>query len=187
MVSWTHTFTPTFFVENVVTVSLINWQYSLNQPSAQQNISAQFGTPNPFKCQRRALHQQCGLPERAVPRHRAAQPVHQGIQRRTELLAGIAGNTRSNSAGGTGRRSWTRCPTRPSSPILSYASNATAHLQSVHRNGIRHAGADRRQRRQFLPGHRRFVRAAAASAELQHEGQGPRRRTFRTTGRSAAT
>jgi hypothetical protein len=32
----------------VATGSAINWLYSLNQPSAQQNISAQFGTPNPF-------------------------------------------------------------------------------------------------------------------------------------------
>ena len=48
MVSWTHTFSPTFFMETVATGSAINWLYSLNQPSAQQNISAQFGTPNPF-------------------------------------------------------------------------------------------------------------------------------------------
>src|SRR6185369_11993990 len=48
MISWTHTFSPTFFAETVVTGSAINWLYSLNQPSAQQNISAQFGTPNPF-------------------------------------------------------------------------------------------------------------------------------------------
>jgi carboxypeptidase family protein len=48
MGSWTHIFTPAFFVESVATLSLINWQYSLNQPSARQNISAQFGTPNPF-------------------------------------------------------------------------------------------------------------------------------------------
>ena len=48
MFSWTHTFSPTFFAETVVTGSAINWLYSLNQPSAQQNISAQFGTPNPF-------------------------------------------------------------------------------------------------------------------------------------------
>jgi hypothetical protein len=48
MVSWTHTFSPTFFVETVATGSAINWLYSLNQPSAQQDISAQFGTPNPF-------------------------------------------------------------------------------------------------------------------------------------------
>ena len=48
MTSWTHTFSPTFFVETVGTVSLINWQYSLNQESATQNISAQLGTPNPF-------------------------------------------------------------------------------------------------------------------------------------------
>jgi hypothetical protein len=48
MTSWTHTFSPTFFVETVGTFSLINWQYSLNQESANQNISAMLGTPNPF-------------------------------------------------------------------------------------------------------------------------------------------
>jgi hypothetical protein len=48
MTSWTHTFSPTFFVETVGTLSLIDWQYSLNQESAKQNISAQLGTPNPF-------------------------------------------------------------------------------------------------------------------------------------------
>src|SRR5215469_14917771 len=47
-VSWTHTFSPGFFVETVGTASLINWQYSLNQPSAKQNISSMLGTPNPF-------------------------------------------------------------------------------------------------------------------------------------------
>ena len=47
-VSWTHTFSPGFFVETVGTASLINWQYSLNQPSAKQDISSMFGTPNPF-------------------------------------------------------------------------------------------------------------------------------------------
>ena len=48
MFSWTHIFSPRLSVETVGTGSLINWQYSLNQPSAQQNISAQLGTPNPF-------------------------------------------------------------------------------------------------------------------------------------------
>src|SRR6266536_963411 len=48
-VSWTHIFSPGFFVETVGTASLINWQYSLNQPSAQQDISAMLGTINPFK------------------------------------------------------------------------------------------------------------------------------------------
>ncbi len=48
MVSWTHIFSPGLFVETVGTASRINWQYSLNQPSAQQNISAMLGTPNPF-------------------------------------------------------------------------------------------------------------------------------------------
>jgi hypothetical protein len=47
-VSWTHIFSPGFFVETVGTASLINWQYSLNQPSAQQDISAMLHTPNPF-------------------------------------------------------------------------------------------------------------------------------------------
>lgn len=49
MVSWAHTFSPTFFMETVGTASAINWQYSLNQESASQDISAKFGTPNPFK------------------------------------------------------------------------------------------------------------------------------------------
>ena len=49
MVSFTHIFTPTFFVETVGTFSLIDWQYSLNQPNATQDISAMLGTPNPFK------------------------------------------------------------------------------------------------------------------------------------------
>lgn len=49
MASWTHTFGPTLFVENVFTMSLIDWQYSANQAATQQDISAKFGTPNPFK------------------------------------------------------------------------------------------------------------------------------------------
>jgi hypothetical protein len=48
MVSWTHSFSPTLFVETVGTGTMIDWKYSLNQPSASQNISAKFGTPNPF-------------------------------------------------------------------------------------------------------------------------------------------
>src|SRR5262249_14853940 len=48
MASWTHAFSPTFFPETVGTISLIDWQYSLNQDSAKKNISAQLGTPNPF-------------------------------------------------------------------------------------------------------------------------------------------
>ena len=48
MASWTHIFSPTFYVETAGTASMIDWQYSLNQPSASQNISKQLGTPNPF-------------------------------------------------------------------------------------------------------------------------------------------
>ena len=49
MFSWTHIFSSNSFVETVANASLINWQYSLNQPSASQDISAQLGTPNPFR------------------------------------------------------------------------------------------------------------------------------------------
>jgi hypothetical protein len=49
MASYTHLFSPTFFVESVATWTRINWQYSENQPNATQDISAQLGTPNPFK------------------------------------------------------------------------------------------------------------------------------------------
>jgi hypothetical protein len=47
--SWTHIFSPGFFVETVGTYSGIDWQYSLNQPSARQDIAAMLGTINPFK------------------------------------------------------------------------------------------------------------------------------------------
>jgi hypothetical protein len=46
--SWTHIFSPGLFVETVGTISLIDWQYSLNQSSAHQDIASQLGTPNPF-------------------------------------------------------------------------------------------------------------------------------------------
>ena len=49
MVSYTHIFSPTFFVETVGTFSRIDWQYSMNQASATQDVSAMLGTPNPFK------------------------------------------------------------------------------------------------------------------------------------------
>ncbi len=49
MASFTHLFSPTFFVETVGTVSRIDWQYSMNQASANMDVSAMLGTPNPFK------------------------------------------------------------------------------------------------------------------------------------------
>jgi hypothetical protein len=48
LVSFTHLFSPTFFVQSEATWTRINWQYSENQPNASQNISAMLGTPNPF-------------------------------------------------------------------------------------------------------------------------------------------
>ena len=125
MGSWTHTFTPTLFVENVVTVSLIDWQYSLNQPSAQQNISALFGTPNPFNANgapyiNNADYQAVSI-NGIVPRsqytkvfsgeqnyswNRGQHQLEFGWRYRQEILDTL--------------------PDAPEQSILSYASNATA-------------------------------------------------------------
>ena len=123
------------------------------------------------QCQRRALHQQCGLPGREYQRHRAAQPY-------TKVFSG-----EQNYSWNRGNTSSVRLavlaeildtlPDAPEQSILSYASNATAINPST---GTASAPRRyRRQRRQFLPGHRRFVRSSAAAAEFQHEGQGHRR------------
>ncbi|MEO8597428.1 MAG: carboxypeptidase regulatory-like domain-containing protein [Candidatus Solibacter sp.] len=125
MASWTHTFSPALFVENVFTTSLIDWQYSLNQPSAQQNISAQFGTPNPFNQNgapyiNNALYQGVSL-NGIVPRsqftkvfsgeqnyswNRGAHQLEFGWRYRQEVLDTL--------------------PDAPEQSVLSYASNATA-------------------------------------------------------------
>jgi hypothetical protein len=125
MGSWTHSFTPTLFVENVVTFSLINWQYSLNQPSASQDISAQFGTPNPFKANGAPYINNAG---------------YQGVS-----LNGIVPRSQYTKVfSGEQNYSWNRgqhqlefgwryrqeildtLPDAPEQSILSYASNATA-------------------------------------------------------------
>jgi carboxypeptidase family protein len=78
MASWTHIFSPGLFVETVGTVSRINWEYSLNQPSAQRHCES-------VQRQRRSLHPERRLPEHPVCRRCAAQRVHQSLQRRAEL------------------------------------------------------------------------------------------------------
>jgi hypothetical protein len=125
MASWTHTFGPTLFAETVFSTSLINWQYSLNQPSAQQDVSAMFGTPNPFKVNgapyiNNALYQGVSL-NGIVPRsqytkvysfeqnytwNRGYHQIEFGGRYRQEILDTL--------------------PDAPSQSTLSYASNATA-------------------------------------------------------------
>ena len=125
MGSWTHTFTPALFVENVVTSSLINWQYSLNQPSSQQDISAKFGTPNPFKANgapyiNNALYQNVSL-NGIVPRSQYTK-VYSGEQN-------YSWNRRNHQIEFGWRYRQEILDTLPDAPeqsILSYASNATA-------------------------------------------------------------
>ena len=125
MVSWSHTFGPTLFVENNFSVSLINWQYSYNQAAAQQDISGMFGTPNPFH--------QPGAPY-------INNALYQGVS-----LNGIVPRTQYTKVfNGEQNYSWARgnhqiefgwryqqeildtLPDAPEQSILSYASNATA-------------------------------------------------------------
>ena len=48
MISWNHTFTPTFFVETVATGASMYFRYCTDEPSSQQDIAKQLGMPNPF-------------------------------------------------------------------------------------------------------------------------------------------
>jgi len=125
MASWSHTFGPTFFVENNFNTSLINWQYSYNQAASQQNISAMFGTPNPFN--------QPGAPY-------INNALYQGVS-----LNGIVPRTQYTKVfSGEQNYSWARgnhqvefgwryqqeildtLPDAPEQSILSYNSYATA-------------------------------------------------------------
>lgn len=48
MISWNHTFTPTFFVETVGTGSSLYWRYCTDDASAREDFAKKLGTPNPF-------------------------------------------------------------------------------------------------------------------------------------------
>ena len=186
MGSWTHTFGPTFFVENVFTMSLINWQYSSNQAADQQDISSAVRHAEPIQTARRALHQQRAVSGRQSQRDRAAQPVHEGLQRRAELLVlqrHAPARVRLALPAGAARHP-PGCP-RAVHPVVQ--QHGDCPLQSVHRDRLRDPGADRRQRCELLPRHRRRLFAAAAPAELQHARQDPAAPTSRTTGSYAAT
>lgn len=125
MISWTHTFSPTLFVETVGTGSAINWLYSLNQPSASQNISAQFGTPNPFNVNGAPYILNAGF--QAVQFH--------GIVPRsqyTQIVSGEQNYTWVKSRhqiqfGGRYRQEiLDTIPDRPNQSDLDFGSNATA-------------------------------------------------------------
>jgi hypothetical protein len=47
-VTWNHSFSPTFFVETVGAVARMDWQFSLIEQSARENIAEKLGVANPF-------------------------------------------------------------------------------------------------------------------------------------------
>jgi hypothetical protein len=125
MGSWTHTFSPSMFVETVGTLSRIDWQYSLNQPTAQQDISAQYGTPNPFKVN--------GAPYIINAGYGATQ-LHGIVPRRqfTKIFSieqnytWVRGNHQFEFGGRYRDEILDTIPDRPNQSTLSYNSFATA-------------------------------------------------------------
>ena len=124
-VSWTHTFSPTFVVESVVTGSAINWLYSLNQPSASQNISAQLGTPNPFNVNGAPYILNAGYQSvqfhGVVPRSEYTQLIS-GEQNYTKVL----GSHQLEFGGRYRQEILDTIPDRPDQSDLDFGSNATA-------------------------------------------------------------
>ena len=125
MVSWTHTFSPTFFSETVVTGSAINWLYSLNQESATQDISAKFGTPNPFKVN--------GAPYLLNVGYQSVQ--FHGIVPRSEYTQVVSaeqnytwqkGRHQIQFGGRFRQENLDTVPDRPDQSDLDFGSNATA-------------------------------------------------------------
>ena len=125
MISWNHTFSPTLFAETVVTGSAINWLYSLNQPSAEQDISARFGTPNPFKVNGAPYLLNVGFQNvqfhGIVPRSQYTQVIS-GEQNYTWMK-----NKHQFQFGGRYRQEiLDTIPDRPDQSDLDFGSNATA-------------------------------------------------------------
>jgi hypothetical protein len=125
MASWTHTFNPSLYVENVFTTSLINWLYSYNQAGSQQNISGMFGTPNPFNQPgapyiNNALYQGVSL-NGIVPRTQYTK-VFSGEQN----YSWFRGNHQLEFGWRYQQEILDTLPDAPEQSILSYASNATA-------------------------------------------------------------
>jgi len=125
MLSWNHIFTPSLFVETVVSGSAINWLYSLNQPSAQQNISAQFGTPNPFNVNGAPYLLNVGFQNvqfhGIVPRSQYTQIIS-GEQNYTW----VKGKHQFQFGGRYRQEVLDTIPDRPNQSDLDFGSNATA-------------------------------------------------------------
>jgi len=123
--SWTHTFSPTFYSETVVTGSAINWLYSLNQASATQNISAQFGTPNPFNVNGAPYLLNVGYQSvqfhGIVPRSEYTQIIS-GEQNFTKIV----GRHQLQFGGRFRQEALDTIPDRPDQSDLDFGSNATA-------------------------------------------------------------
>ena len=78
MISWNHTFTPTFFVETVATGADMYFRYCTDDPSAQADIAKQLGTPNPFNVASAPRIQSTGfslLLDGAMARHEDTKPI----------------------------------------------------------------------------------------------------------------
>jgi hypothetical protein len=125
MISWTHVFSPGFFVETVGTATLIDWKYSLNQQSASQNISAKLGTPNPFDVN--------GAPYILNAGYQAVQ--FHGIVPRAQYTQVISGEQNYTWVRGTHQvefgwrarqENLDTIPDRPDQSDLSFDSSATA-------------------------------------------------------------
>ena len=125
MTSWMHTFSPTFFVETVGTASLINWQYSLNQESAQQNISAQLGTPNPFDVNGAPVLTNLGYNgisyAGVLPRSQYTKIF--GIE---QNYSWVVGRQQFEFGGRFRQENLDTLPDRPNQSTLSFDSSATA-------------------------------------------------------------
>ncbi|MDQ6676512.1 MAG: carboxypeptidase-like regulatory domain-containing protein, partial [Acidobacteriota bacterium] len=123
--SWTHTFSPTLVVETVVTGSAINWLYSLNQPSALQNVSAILGTPNPFNVNGAPYVLNSGYQaiqfHGVVPRSEYTQLIS-GEQNYTKVL----GRHEFEFGGRFRQEVLDTIPDRPDQSDLDFGSNATA-------------------------------------------------------------
>ena len=123
--SWSHTFSPTLFMETVVTGSAINWLYSLNQDSAMQNISAQFGTPNPFNVNGAPYLLNVGYQNvqfhGIVPRSEYTQVIS-FEQNYTKAL----GRHQIEFGGRFRQENLDTIPDRPDQSDLDFGSNATA-------------------------------------------------------------
>ena len=108
-----------------MTGSAINWLYSLNQPSAQQNISAQFGTPNPFNVN--------GAPYLLNVGYQSVQ-FHGIVPRSeyTQIISGeqnytlVKGRHQIQFGGRYRQETLDTIPDRPDQSDLDFGSSATA-------------------------------------------------------------